>query len=68
MYYYINKYFSVNCIFQDWACPPCRGLCNCSICRTRNGLAPTGILAPTAHEEGFSSVMDYLEAAEIEDI
>ncbi|XP_012222320.1 cell division cycle-associated protein 7-like [Linepithema humile] len=51
----------------DWACPPCRGLCNCSICRTRNGLRPTGILAPTAQEEGYSSVMDYLQVGEFED-
>ncbi|XP_012283219.1 cell division cycle-associated protein 7-like [Orussus abietinus] len=48
----------------NWICPPCRGLCNCSICRTRNGQRPTGILAPTVQEEGFSSVMDYLQVAE----
>ncbi|KAL2744040.1 cell division cycle-associated protein 7-like [Vespula maculifrons] len=46
----------------NWACPPCRGLCNCSICRTRNGLRPTGILAPVVQEEGYSSVMDYLQS------
>ncbi|XP_066595592.1 cell division cycle-associated protein 7-like [Prorops nasuta] len=51
----------------DWACPPCRGLCNCSICRTRNGLRPTGILAPMAQEEGFSSVLAYLQSTEPED-
>ncbi|XP_076651030.1 uncharacterized protein LOC143358059 [Halictus rubicundus] len=45
-----------------WACPPCRGLCNCSICRTRSGLPPTGILAPVAQEEGYTSVKDYLES------
>ncbi|XP_076295633.1 uncharacterized protein LOC143216458 [Lasioglossum baleicum] len=45
-----------------WACPACRGLCNCSICRTRSGLAPTGILAPVAQEEGYTSVMDYLRS------
>lgn len=48
----------------NWACPPCRGLCNCSICRTREGLAPTGMLVHTAHEEGFSSVLAYLQHAE----
>lgn len=47
-----------------WACPPCRGLCNCSICRTKNGLQPTGILLPIVHEEGYSSVMDYLQSVE----
>ncbi|XP_015592142.1 cell division cycle-associated protein 7 isoform X2 [Cephus cinctus] len=48
----------------DWACPPCRGLCNCSICRTRNGQRPTGILAPIVQEEGYSSVMDYLQVVD----
>ncbi|XP_035724901.1 cell division cycle-associated protein 7-like [Vespa mandarinia] len=48
----------------NWACPPCRDLCNCSICRTRNGLRPTGILAPVAQEGGYSSVMDYLQSVE----
>lgn len=51
----------------DWACPPCRGLCNCSICRTRCGLRPTGILAPLAQEEGFQSVKDYLQSAEMDE-
>lgn len=51
----------------NWACPPCRGLCNCSICRTRSGLRPTGILAPLAQEEGFQSVKDYLQSAELDE-
>ena len=50
-----------------WVCPPCRGLCNCSICRTRNGRRPTGILAPVVQEEGYSSVMDYLQSTELGD-
>lgn len=48
----------------NWICPPCRGLCNCSICRTRSGLPPTGILAPVVQEKGYSSVMDYLQVTE----
>lgn len=44
----------------EWECPPCRGLCNCSICRTRDGKRPTGILAPTVQQEGFTSVKDFL--------
>ncbi|XP_014469492.1 PREDICTED: cell division cycle-associated protein 7-like [Dinoponera quadriceps] len=52
----------------SWACPPCRGLCNCSICRTRDGLVPTGILAPQAQNVGYSSVKDYLQAQELQDI
>ncbi|KAJ9585469.1 hypothetical protein L9F63_002734 [Diploptera punctata] len=44
-----------------WACPPCRDLCNCSICRTRVGKQPTGILVPLVKKEGYSSVKDYLQ-------
>jgi hypothetical protein len=25
-----------------WECPSCRGICNCSVCRKKNGLAPLG--------------------------
>ncbi|XP_031842774.1 uncharacterized protein LOC116431457 [Nomia melanderi] len=49
----------------NWACPPCRGLCNCSICRTRSGLRPTGILATIVQKEGYTSVLDYLQTTEI---
>ncbi|KAG5836504.1 hypothetical protein ANANG_G00256020 [Anguilla anguilla] len=31
-----------------WRCPPCRGICNCSFCRQRDGRCPTGILFPLA--------------------
>ncbi|KAJ9600042.1 hypothetical protein L9F63_009659 [Diploptera punctata] len=48
----------------NWACPPCRGLCNCSICRTREGKRPTGILVPLVKSEGYSSVKEYLEFQE----
>lgn len=44
----------------NWACPPCRGLCNCSICRTRDGKRPTGILAPIAQKNGHDNVKDFL--------
>lgn len=43
-----------------WKCPPCRGICNCSICRTREGKRPTGILAPLAFRCGHNSVKDFL--------
>lgn len=46
----------------NWSCPPCRGICNCSICLTRQGYAPTGILRPVALEKGYKSVKHYLEA------
>ncbi|KRT83623.1 hypothetical protein AMK59_3700 [Oryctes borbonicus] len=45
---------------SKWKCPPCRGLCNCSICRTREGKRPTGILAPLAFQCGHKSVKDFL--------
>jgi hypothetical protein len=25
-----------------WSCPSCRGICNCSVCRKKTGLAPLG--------------------------
>jgi hypothetical protein len=40
----------------------CRGTCNCSFCRRKKGLAPTGILIHEAEKKGFSCVKDYLEA------
>ncbi|CAL1607719.1 unnamed protein product [Knipowitschia caucasica] len=43
-----------------WACPPCRGICNCSFCRQREGRCPTGILFPLAQYHGFSDVHSYL--------
>lgn len=43
-------------------CPPCKGLCNCSICRNRNGKGATGILINIAKAKGFDNVKDYLES------
>lgn len=45
---------------QEWMCPPCRGICNCSFCRQREGRCPTGILFPLAQYHGFSDVHSYL--------
>jgi len=44
----------------DWKCPPCRGFCNCSICRNRNGKGATGILIQMAQSKGFDNVAAYL--------
>ncbi|RUS15036.1 hypothetical protein BC937DRAFT_92981 [Endogone sp. FLAS-F59071] len=41
--------------------PRCRGNCNCSFCRRKSGLAPTGQLAPLARQNGFAGVSEYLE-------
>ncbi|KAM3878070.1 cell division cycle-associated protein 7-like [Diretmus argenteus] len=46
----------------EWQCPPCRGICNCSFCRLRDGRCPTGILFPLAQYHGFSDVHSYLSS------
>ncbi|CAH2224743.1 cell division cycle-associated 7-like isoform X2 [Pelobates cultripes] len=46
----------------DWQCPPCRGICNCSFCRQRDGRSATGILFPLARYHGFSDVHSYLNS------
>jgi len=45
-----------------WSCPPCRGFCNCSICRNRNGKGATGILIQLAQAKGYDNVASYLKA------
>lgn len=47
---------------ENWICPPCRGICNCSFCRQRSGASCTGILAPTARANGFTDVNSYLKS------
>ncbi|KAJ8434300.1 hypothetical protein Cgig2_009275 [Carnegiea gigantea] len=58
---------------DDWKCPKCRGICNCSFCiygslkigksyfRKKRGHKPTGILVHTAKATGFSSVSELLD-------
>ncbi|KAG2312696.1 hypothetical protein Bca52824_024253 [Brassica carinata] len=46
---------------NDWHCPKCRGLCNCSFCRKERGLNPTGILSHKAKASGLSSVSELLQ-------
>lgn len=48
-------------LFQDWVCPPCRGICNCSYCRKRDGRCATGILIHLAKFYGYNNVKEYLE-------
>ncbi|KAG0484787.1 hypothetical protein HPP92_008668 [Vanilla planifolia] len=45
---------------DDWRCPKCRGVCNCSFCMRKKGHKPTGILVHTAKHTGFSSVHEML--------
>lgn len=49
---------------KKWACPPCRGYCNCSICRRKQGRCPTGQLSQRAIADGYKSVRHFLSVAE----
>uniref|UniRef100_A0A6J0SPM8 Cell division cycle-associated 7-like protein isoform X1 n=1 Tax=Pogona vitticeps TaxID=103695 RepID=A0A6J0SPM8_9SAUR len=46
----------------DWFCPPCRGICNCSYCRKRDGRCATGMLIHLAKFYGYDNVKEYLES------
>ncbi|OAY57054.1 uncharacterized protein LOC110609948 isoform X2 [Manihot esculenta] len=48
-------------LIDEWKCPKCRGICNCSLCMKKRGHKPTGILVHTAKENGFSSVSELLQ-------
>uniref|UniRef100_A0A3Q3DBZ4 Cell division cycle associated 7a n=1 Tax=Hippocampus comes TaxID=109280 RepID=A0A3Q3DBZ4_HIPCM len=45
----------------DWRCPPCRGICNCSFCRARDGHCATGVLVYLAKYHGFDNAHAYLK-------
>ncbi|KAB0403840.1 hypothetical protein E2I00_017786 [Balaenoptera physalus] len=45
----------------NWHCPPCRGICNCSFCRQRDGRCATGVLVYLAKYHGFGNVHAYLK-------
>ncbi|KAK1173149.1 cell division cycle-associated 7-like protein [Acipenser oxyrinchus oxyrinchus] len=49
-----------------WVCPPCRGVCNCSFCRRRDGRCATGMLIHMAKFYGHSNVKEYLESVQKE--
>ncbi|XP_068431999.1 cell division cycle-associated 7-like protein isoform X2 [Clinocottus analis] len=44
-----------------WSCPICRDMCNCSLCRRKEGRCATGILVGLARYNGHNNVHDYLE-------
>ncbi|KAL6877571.1 hypothetical protein ACP4OV_012786 [Aristida adscensionis] len=46
---------------ENWVCPKCRGFCNCSFCRKKNGKEPTGIMAHIAKASGCNSVHHLLQ-------
>lgn len=47
-------------LLDDWLCPKCRGICNCSFCMKKRGQQPTGILSHRAKANGFASVSQML--------
>ncbi|KAM6466944.1 cell division cycle-associated protein 7 isoform 3-T4 [Liasis olivaceus] len=46
----------------NWHCPPCRGICNCSFCRQREGRCATGVLVYLAKYHGYDNVHAYLKS------
>uniref|UniRef100_A0A3Q3GGW1 Cell division cycle associated 7b n=1 Tax=Labrus bergylta TaxID=56723 RepID=A0A3Q3GGW1_9LABR len=50
----------------DWSCPICRGVCNCSLCRKKEGRCATGILVGLARYNGHDNVHEYLESIQKE--
>lgn len=46
---------------DEWSCPRCREICNCSFCMKRKGQQPTGILVHAAKATGFNSVQELLQ-------
>lgn len=45
-----------------WVCPICREVCNCSLCRKRDGRCATGALTHLAKFYGHDNVKEYLES------
>ncbi|OAY65560.1 Cell division cycle-associated 7-like protein [Ananas comosus] len=48
-------------VLDNWSCPKCRGICNCSFCMKKRGHKPTGILVHAAKATGCSSVLELLD-------
>lgn len=46
----------------EWTCPTCRGICNCSFCRAREGRCATGVLVYLAKYHGHDNVHSYLKS------
>ncbi|CAN4123600.1 unnamed protein product [Withania somnifera] len=55
-------------LLEDWKCPKCRDICNCSFCMKKRGCEPTGQLVHTAKATGYSSVSDMLQITGINNI
>ncbi|XP_011607165.2 cell division cycle-associated 7-like protein [Takifugu rubripes] len=50
----------------NWSCPLCRAVCNCSLCRKKEGRCATGNLVGLARFNGHNSVHTYLESLQME--
>lgn len=46
----------------EWTCPTCRGICNCSFCRAREGRCATGVLVYLAKFHGYDNAHAYLKS------
>ncbi|XP_078537677.1 cell division cycle-associated protein 7 [Lissotriton helveticus] len=57
-----GEYVKAALLDPDWQCPPCRGICNCSFCRQRNGRCATGVLVYLAKHHGYDNVHAYLKS------
>ncbi|XP_028317305.1 cell division cycle-associated 7-like protein [Gouania willdenowi] len=49
-----------------WSCPLCREMCNCSLCRKKEGRCATGILVGLARYNGHDNVHEYLASIQKE--
>ncbi|GJY16348.1 zinc-finger domain of monoamine-oxidase A repressor R1, partial [Tanacetum coccineum] len=47
-------------LLDQWDCPRCKDVCNCSICMKKRGHQPTGMVSPMAKAGGFTSVSDMI--------
>ncbi|CAG8550555.1 9157_t:CDS:2 [Ambispora leptoticha] len=50
----------------EWICPKCRDICNCSFCRRKKGLAPTGLLKSIALRKDDVDFNPFIKNEDIE--
>nr|XP_043639877.1 cell division cycle-associated protein 7-like [Erigeron canadensis] len=55
-------------LLDQWDCPKCKGICNCSTCMKKRGQQPTGQLAKMGKAGGFSSVLDLIDAKGVQNV
>lgn len=51
---------------QEWKCPICEGICNCSSCRRRSDKVPYSVTTREALKRGYSNVNEMLIAEGME--